>query len=162
MVTIQQILNAHLDGLLARRTLSAPQLRAARALSVCRTAKLGGHVQRCPNGHIERVWYNSCRHRACPQCNGLAKERWLERTRARLIDCAHWHVVFTIPHELNVLWMLNTDALMSALFAAGLAPLTVNAEPGSDWKVGDTARSVLLSCAQAARPRSVSTPFCTA
>jgi hypothetical protein len=87
-------------------------------LSVCRTAALGGHVQRCPNGHVERVWYNSCRHRACPQCNGLAKEQWLERTRARLIECAHWHVVFTIPHELNVLWMLNTDAMMSALFAA--------------------------------------------
>ena len=75
-------------------------------------------MQRCPNGHVERVWYNSCRHRACPQCNGLAKEQWLERTRARLIDCAHWHVVFTIPHQLNVLWMLNTDAMMGALFAA--------------------------------------------
>lgn len=118
MTTIQQLLNEHLEGLLRSRTLSAPQYRAARALSVCRTAKLGGHVQRCPNGHIERVWYNSCRHRACPQCNGLAKEQWLERTRARLIDCAHWHVVFTIPHELNVLWMLNTDAMMRALFAA--------------------------------------------
>jgi hypothetical protein len=118
MITIQQLLNEHLDGLLGGHTLSAPQYRAARALSVCRTAKLGGHVQRCPNGHIERVWYNSCRHRACPQCNGLAKERWLERTRARLIECAHWHVVFTIPHELNVLWMLNTDAMMRALFAA--------------------------------------------
>jgi hypothetical protein len=118
MITIQQILNEHLDGLLRSHTLSAPQYRAARALSVCRSAKLGGHVQRCPNGHLERVWYNSCRHRACPQCNGLAKEQWLERTRARLIECAHWHVVFTIPHELNVLWMLNTDALMRALFAA--------------------------------------------
>ena len=118
MITIQQILNDHLDGLLRSHKLSAPQYRAARALSVCRTAALGGHVQRCPNGHVERVWYNSCRHRACPQCNGLAKEQWLERTRARLIDCAHWHVVFTIPHELNVLWMLNTDAMMQALFAA--------------------------------------------
>jgi hypothetical protein len=118
MITIQQILNEHLDELLRSRTLSAPQYRAARALSVCRTAKLGGHVQRCPNGHVERVWYNSCRHRACPQCNGLAKEQWLERTRAKLVDCAHWHVVFTIPHELNVLWMLNTEAMMGALFGA--------------------------------------------
>ena len=118
MITIQQILNEHLDSLLRSHTLSVPQYRAARALSVCRTAALGGHVQRCPNGHVERVWYNSCRHRACPQCNGLAKEQWLERAGARLIECAHWHVVFTIPHELNVLWMLNTDAMMSALFAA--------------------------------------------
>ena len=85
---------------------------------MCRTAVLGGHVQRCPNGHIERVWYNSCRHRACPQCNGLAKEQWLERTRARLLDCAHWHVVFTIAHQLNVLWMLKKAVMMDALFAA--------------------------------------------
>jgi hypothetical protein len=118
MITIQRVLNEHLDGLLGSHTLSAPQYRAARALSACRSAALGGHVQRCPNGHLERVWYNSCRHRACPQCNGLAKERWLERTRARLIECAHWHVVFTIPHELNVVWMLNTASMMAALFAA--------------------------------------------
>jgi hypothetical protein len=67
---------------------------------------------------VERVWYNSCRNRACPQCNGLARERWLQRTRARLLDCAHWHVVFTIPHQLNVLWQLNTARMMDALFAA--------------------------------------------
>ena len=48
----------------------------------------------------------------------LAQERWLERTRARLIDCAHWHVIFTIPHQLNVLWQLNTAVMMDALFAA--------------------------------------------
>jgi hypothetical protein len=75
-------------------------------------------VQRCPNGHVERVWYNSCRKRACPQCNGLARERWLQRTQARLIECAHWHVIFTIPHQLNVLWRLNTAGMMDALFAA--------------------------------------------
>ena len=131
MITIQQILNEHLDELIGSRKLSAPQYRAARALSVCRTAALGGHVQRCPNRHVERVWYNSCRHRACPQCNGLAKEQWLERTRARLIECAHWHVVFTIPHELNVLWMLNTAALMGALFGAARDTLLeLLADPG--------------------------------
>ena len=95
MHTIQQILRDHFDELVASRTLSALQYRAASALRKCRTAALGGQVQRCPNGHVEPVWYNSCRHRACAQCNGLARERWLERTRARLIDCAHWHVIFT-------------------------------------------------------------------
>ena len=118
MPTIQQILHDHFDSLVRSRKLSAPQYRAASALRNCRSAALGGHVQRCPNGHVERVWYNSCRHRACPQCNGLAKERWLQRTRARLIECAHWHVVFTIPQELNVLWMLNTALMMAALFEA--------------------------------------------
>jgi hypothetical protein len=118
MLTIQQVLRNHFDGLMCSGRLSAPQCRAALALRACRTAVLGGHVQRCPNGHLERVWYNSCRHRACPQCNGVAKERWLERTRARLLDCAHWHVIFTIPHQLNVLWRLNTPGMMDALFGA--------------------------------------------
>ena len=118
MPTIQQILQDHFDELAASGTLSAPQQRAGWALRKCRTAALGGHVQRCPNGHIERVWYNSCRNRACPQCNGLARERWLQRTQARLIDCAHWHVIFTIPHQLNMLWQLNTAVMMDTLFAA--------------------------------------------
>jgi hypothetical protein len=118
MPTIQQILQDHFEELAASGTLSAPQQRAGWALRKCRTAALGGHVQRCPNGHVERVWYNSCRNRACPQCNGLARERWLQRTQARLIECAHWHVIFTIPHQLNVLWQLNTAVMMDALFAA--------------------------------------------
>ena len=118
MHTVQTILQEHFGALAASGKLSAPQYRAGAALRSCRTAALGGHVQRCPNGHVQQVWYNSCRHRACPQCNGLAREQWLQRIRARLIDCAHRHVVFTIPHQLNVLWQLNTPAMMDALFAA--------------------------------------------
>jgi hypothetical protein len=118
MPSIQGILDAHFDALVDSGKLSAPQYRAARALRRCRTAALGGHVQRCPHGHVERVWYNSCHHRACPQCNGLGRERWLQRIQARLIECAHWHLIFTIPHQLNILWRLNTARMMAALFAA--------------------------------------------
>jgi hypothetical protein len=118
MPTIQELLRAHFEDLIEGGRLSAPKFRAAKALRDCRSAALGGHVQRCPNGHVERVWYNSCRNRSCPQCNGLAKERWLQRIQARLIDCAHWHVIFTIPHQLNALWRMNTAAMTEALFAA--------------------------------------------
>ncbi len=51
--------------------------RAAYWISRCRTAALGGHVRRCPEGHVECVFYNSCHQRVCPQCQGLATERWL-------------------------------------------------------------------------------------
>lgn len=118
MVTLQAILQRHFEEYSQTKRLSLAQRRAGHALSACRTAKLGGHVSRCPNGHVERIWYNSCRHRSCPQCNGLARERWLAKMRSRLIECAHHHVIFTIPHELNALWMLNTPAMMQALFAA--------------------------------------------
>jgi hypothetical protein len=118
MATLQDILRAHLERTVASQSLSAPQIIAARALAVCRSAVLGGHVQRCPHGHQARIWYNSCRHRACPQCNGLSRERWLSRLQARLIDCAHHHLIFTIDHQLNVLWRLNSATMMNALFGS--------------------------------------------
>lgn len=123
MATLQGIFQRHFEAYAHTKRLSVAQRKAGRALKACRTAELGGHVSRCPNGHVERVWYNSCRHRSCPQCNGLSRERWLEKMRARLIACAHHHVIFTVPHDLNALWMLNTPAMMQALFGAVRATL---------------------------------------
>jgi hypothetical protein len=90
--------------------------RAARAIMQCRTAALGGHIQACPDGHVARIWYNSCRHRSCPQCAFLQTERWLARQRARLVACDHSHVLFTLPHDLNPLWLANVPVMTSLLF----------------------------------------------
>src|SRR6266702_2469524 len=84
----------------------------------CRTAALGGHVQACPDGHVSRVWYNSCRHRSCPQCAYLQTERWLALQQARLLACDHYHVIFTLPHDRNPLWLANVSAMTSLLFQA--------------------------------------------
>ena len=84
-----------------RHPLPAHVRRAARAIMQCRTAALGGHIQACPDGHISRIWYNSCRHRSCPQCAYLQTERWLALQQARLLACDHSHVIFTLPHDLN-------------------------------------------------------------
>ncbi len=75
-------------------------------------------MRRCPEGHVERAFYNSCHQRVCPQCQALATERWLERQRARLLRCAHHHLIFTIPHELNALWCWNRAAMAKLLFGA--------------------------------------------
>jgi hypothetical protein len=152
MATLQQMLGNHFDELVRGHKLSAPQYRAGHALMGCRTAALGGHVQRCPNGHVQQVWYNSCRHRACPQCNGLAKERWVQRTRARLLQCAHRHVVFTIPHQLNVVWRLNTASMMDGLFEAARDtlfqllrdPRHLGAQPGMQLALHTWGRSLEL------------------
>ncbi|WP_367576108.1 transposase zinc-binding domain-containing protein [Noviherbaspirillum album] len=64
--TVQRVVQQHFSALADARTLPPHWYRAANKLSRCRTAALGGHVQSCPNGHVERVWYNSCRHRSCP------------------------------------------------------------------------------------------------
>jgi hypothetical protein len=82
----------------------------------CRSMALGGHVKKCPNGHVEGVWYNSCGHRSCPQCSHLPRERWLEKQKARLLACDHFHVIFTIAHELDDLWRLNSRVMMEVLF----------------------------------------------
>lgn len=116
--TVQEVFRAHFRTYAKGRKLARHHWHAARALSHCRTAMLGGHVQRCPQGHVNGVWFNSCRHRWCPQCNGLAKERWLQRQRERMLDCAHRHLVFTIPSELRLLFRLNERALSQALFDA--------------------------------------------
>jgi hypothetical protein len=92
--------------------------RAARAIMQCRTAVLGGHVQACPDGHVSRVWYNSCRHRSCPQCAYLQTERWLALQQARLLACDHYHVIFTLPHDLNPLWLVNAPVMTTLLFQA--------------------------------------------
>jgi hypothetical protein len=91
--------------------------KAAWALMVCRTAVLGGHIQACPEGHVERVWYNSCRHRLCPPCAWLQVERWLATQKARLLACDHSHVIFTMPDELRELWLANVRMMANLLFA---------------------------------------------
>jgi hypothetical protein len=116
-LTVQQILQHGYAAFERCHPLPAYVRKAAWALLVCRTAVLGGHIQACPEGHVERVWYNSCRHRLCPQCAWLQVERWLVRQKARLLACDHDHVIFTMPHELNDLWLANVAAMTQLLCA---------------------------------------------
>ena len=114
--TIRQVIGERLAGLRVGGGLPLRALKAASAIASCRTAELGGHVQKCPEGHVERVWYNSCRHRCCPICTFLARERWVRRQLARLPACDYFHVVFTIPCELNALWAYNRRVMTTLLF----------------------------------------------
>jgi hypothetical protein len=121
--TLRAIFQSHFEAYAKRHRLPAYVHRAAYWIAHCRTAALGGHVRRCPEGHLERAFYNSCHQRGCPQCQALATEQWLERRRARLIACAHHHLIFTIPHELNALWCWNRTAMANLLFATVRAVL---------------------------------------
>ena len=116
--TLGSIFRQHFAGYAQRHKLPLYLHRAAYWLSRCRTLQLGGHVNRCPEGHVEHVSYNSCHQRYCPQCQGLATERWLQAQKSRLLACAHHHLIFTIPHELNELWMFNRALMAQLLFAA--------------------------------------------
>jgi hypothetical protein len=116
-ITLQQILHQGYAVFERSHPLPAYVRKAAWALLGCRTAVLGGYVQACPEGHLERVWYNSCRPRLCPQGAWLQVERWLATQKARLLACDHYHVIFTMPDELRALWLANVRAMTNLLVA---------------------------------------------
>jgi len=122
--SLQHLLDTHYPTFAATHPLPDYVRDAVHSLRSCRTAALGGHVQACPDGHVERVWYNSCRHRFCPQCAQLQMTQWLERQQARLLSGDHYHVIFTFPRELNALWLANVRELATCLFHAAWATLS--------------------------------------
>jgi hypothetical protein len=98
--------------------LSARQQRVLRDVARCRTAHLGGHVQRCDDCGQECIAYNSCRNRHCPKCQGAARARWLEREAGYLLPVEYHHVVFTLPAALGPMVLQNPTPLYQLLFAA--------------------------------------------
>jgi len=123
--------------------LSAVQQRALRAIARCRTAELGGHIAQCDACGERQYRYHSCRNRACPQCQTLAKERWLAARRAELLPVPYFHLVFTLPHELNALAQGNPRAIYNLLFAA-VSKTLIEFGRNPRWLGGQIAASLLL------------------
>ena len=98
--------------------LSAQQQRVVNALMSCRTAALGGFKACCDHCGAVTIQYASCRNRHCPKCQTLAQTRWVERQCAELLDIGYWHVVFTLPHELNPIAQGNPALIYRLLFHA--------------------------------------------
>jgi hypothetical protein len=111
-------------------TLSRGQRRVMGAIECCRTAALGGHVERCDAcGHL-RIAFNSCRDRHCPKCQALARAQWLEERQAELLDVEYFHVVFTLPEPIAALAYQNKKLLYDMLFHASAQTLhTLAADP---------------------------------
>ena len=122
--TLRSVFRQHFADYAQRHRLPLYLHRAAYWLSRCRRIEPGGHISRCPEGHVERAWYNSCNQRCCPQCQAIATERRLEAQKARLLACAHHHLIFTIPHELKELWSFNRAPMAKLLFGAVRDTLT--------------------------------------
>jgi len=117
-ITVQAILEEHFEAFAKTHPLAPYQMDAARQLRDCRTAALGGHWRSCPQGHVHTAHYNSCHHRSCPQCAGLARERWLDDWKQRLLECPHNHSTFTTPQDLIPLWRYNKKPFSDLLFHA--------------------------------------------
>jgi hypothetical protein len=98
------------------------KLKAFCAIQNCRTAALGGHLDACSQcGYQQAISYNSCRNRHCPKCQAQARQRWLTAREREVLPTNYFHVVFSVPHELNVFALENPRAFYDLLFTASAA-----------------------------------------
>ncbi len=114
---VADVLREYLDAYKARYRLTLVQHKAVQAILNCRTAVLGGHVDCCTScGQVIQISYNSCRNRHCPKCQWAAQRRWIGKRMEELLPVTYYHVVFTLPQELNALVRSNETALYNLLF----------------------------------------------
>lgn len=98
--------------------LTTHQQKTLRAISQCRTAALGGHVDACDGCGTIHISYNSCRNRHCPKCQEHKRQEWIQSREADLLPCTYYHLVFTLPQELNSLALYQPALVYGALFKA--------------------------------------------
>jgi hypothetical protein len=115
---IADILHHHLDDYKAEYPLWPEHRKIVSDLLNCRTAHLGGHIERCDNCGALRITYHSCRNRHCPKCQHMPRERWLEKRKDEILPANYFHVVFTLPHELNTVILNNKKVMFNILFTA--------------------------------------------
>lgn len=128
---VQKIFNDHFAEYEKQNKLHARERYAAWSIMTCRTPVQGYHINACPNGDYSAIFFNSCKHRSCPQCGATDTERWLERHRSQALDCSYFHVVFTISHDLHVIWRFNRRLFTGLMIRAAWRSLR---ELVLDWK----------------------------
>src|SRR6202041_4145676 len=101
-----------------RSWLNRLHLKVLTAIERCRSAALGGHLDECVRCGHRVISFNSCRNRHCPKCQANARQRWLAARERELLTTSYFHVVFTVPHELNVLALENPRLFYDLLFTA--------------------------------------------
>ncbi|HRI72717.1 MAG TPA: IS91 family transposase, partial [Polyangium sp.] len=135
---IADIVRGHRTALEWKYSLSHEQKRVLTNIRQCRTALLGGHLDKCQNCSYERPSYNSCRDRHCPKCQALAQEKWIAEQQQRMLDVKHFHVVFTLPAELRPLAAFAKDAVYGALFRSASSTLLEFGERRLSGTIGAT------------------------
>ena len=90
--------------------------RVMSAITLCRTAELGGHIEACSDCGLIRCAYNSCRNRHCPKCQGQARAEWLAARQAELLPVPYFHVVFTLPAPVAEIAFQNKERVYAILF----------------------------------------------
>ena len=115
---VADILRKHIADYQKTYPLWADHKKIVSDLLNCRTARLGGKIECCDNCGALRIVYHSCRNRHCPKCQHMPRERWLEKRKDEILPVSYFHVVFTLPHELNTIILNNKKVMFNILFAA--------------------------------------------
>lgn len=124
MLELQHVFSRFADSFLDSYPVHLEGMKAIQAISECRTAALGGHVDVCDSCDNVKVSYNSCRNRNCPKCGNLKKEQWIVDRTSELLPVPYFHTVFTLPHQLNPLFLANPTMMFSLLFKAASETLS--------------------------------------
>jgi len=141
--SLAEVLRRHGPAYLAAHPLTVAKAKVWRAILACRTAALGGHVDVCDTCGTTRRVYFSCRNRHCPLCQTRAKEAWLAARRREVLPVPYFHLVFTLPHDLNGLIGQCPRTLYEMLFGAASATLTEFAA-NPRWLGGTAAFTLVL------------------
>lgn len=127
---VADIFRAHGEVYRQRHVLTPDQLKVMRAIEVCRTEVLGGHLDVCDQCGYSQPSYNSCRDRHCPKCQSLSQAKWIEERMERLLPVHYFHVVFTLPSSLRPVCRRNQREMYKLLFAAATKTLlTLGEDP---------------------------------
>lgn len=118
MTSLQTIMKLHGEEYVKSQKLPSNILKALFSIRDCKTAALGGHLYECEECGETKVSYNSCRNRHCPKCQTYAKEMWIYKQSKLLFPVNYFHIVFTVPEQLNSLILFNQRELYSVLFKA--------------------------------------------
>ncbi len=122
-LSMQTLLAAHLEEYREHHALSPQQARVCHRIGICRTAALGGEQVQCDRCEFEQYRYHSCRNRHCPQCQRKASETWCEQRTSQLLPVPYFHLVFTLPHQLNPWAELHPEVIYRLLFQTVWATL---------------------------------------
>ena len=120
---VADVLRNYGDDYRAHHSLPIHVHRVLNAIQNCRTAALGGHVERCNDCGELQISYNSCRDRHCPKCQGLERVRWVEARKEELLPIPYFHTVFTLPHEINLWASWNEEIIYDLLFKTASSTL---------------------------------------
>ena len=133
---VAHILKTHIGDYQKQYPLWPEHRKIVSDLLNCRTAHLGGHIDRCDHCGTMRITYHSCRNRHCPKCQHMPRERWLEKRKGEILPTSYFHVVFTVPHELNLVILTNKRVMLNILFKAASQTLLTFGGNAFDGKLG--------------------------